>query len=163
SVPTDGAADAPLDRPIGLRFATPLAPDALAAATIVCEDADRIVASRAVLAEGGRLIVVTPDEAFQPAHVYTLILDGLHDEAQRSLAQARSQFTTGGSPEAAVTSGGRAQPDRAGATASASGSDRSGTTAVGPVVSTSGPEAPAGSAPSSATAAVAGTDITGSV
>jgi hypothetical protein len=106
SLPADGEPDAPLDRPLALRFAPPVAPDSVTAATVELRGPAGIVPTQVVAVEDGRLVFVTPDAPLAPGTAYTLTLAGWMDAAGTVLPLTAIRFTTGGiavTPLAAAT------------------------------------------------------------
>jgi RHS repeat-associated protein len=96
SLPGNGAQNVPIDSNVALRFTTPLDVTGVDSKHLRLTHADAPVVSRAVAAEGGLLAFVTPAAPLLGDSAYRLNLDGLHDQAGRTLPSAMIEFRTAG-------------------------------------------------------------------
>jgi hypothetical protein len=100
SLPASGAVGVPVEGLLALRFSKPLGAESVTPATITLHGPSGTEPVAVVLAEGGRLVFVTPHHALRPGTSYTLAVSGVDDTDGVAAAPATIRFTTdtGGDP-----------------------------------------------------------------
>jgi RHS repeat-associated protein len=96
SLPAPGAADVSLDGPLALRFSKPIEAASATPGTISLQGPTGSEPATVVVAEGGRLVFLTPRHALTPDSGYTLTIAGLKDTQGRSTSSSTITFTTEG-------------------------------------------------------------------
>jgi Bacterial Ig-like domain/Galactose oxidase, central domain len=114
--PRHGADGVALDTVIALRFSRPLRVGSLNPETVTLLGPGGATKARAIPAEGGMLLFVTPAAQFLPATEYTLFIDGAVDQEGDPLPFVASGFRTRSLTGREETEEGSAEPkgDRAG-------------------------------------------------
>jgi YD repeat-containing protein len=93
SYPVDGGVNVSPDVRIALRFGEPIDARSLRDATVAVDASGTRVQARVVVAEGGRLIFVTPSASFTEGASVSLIAEGLQTRSGAAVAPARLGFT----------------------------------------------------------------------
>ncbi len=99
SIPVDGAADAPIDSLISLRFTRLLNTGTVNGDHFVLIAPDgKPVEAKITAAESGRLVFAMPSSPLEPGTTYTLRIHGAADPRGAELAETSISFTTAGEP-----------------------------------------------------------------
>ena len=112
SIPSDRAANVPVDIGPSFRFSKLLDVATANASTVILSGPGGVVSAKVIGAEAGRLVFITPVSPLEPATTYTVSIAGATDVQNLSVQQARIQFTT----SAVATSGNGVNPNAAAAT-----------------------------------------------
>lgn len=94
SLPANGAMNVSTDIQIALRFSKLLQADTVRASTITLTGPTGVVASKVVVAEGGRLVFITPKEALNAGTQYSVLLNAPLDLNGLPLTGSPIRFTT---------------------------------------------------------------------
>lgn len=94
SLPAQGAHDVAIDSLIAVRFSKHLVVATLNTGTVTLLGSSGPVPLKAIPAEGGLLLFVTPIAPLQPASKYTLFISGARDQADAELPFSAVGFTT---------------------------------------------------------------------
>ncbi|UXI68266.1 RHS repeat-associated core domain-containing protein [Tahibacter amnicola] len=94
SLPAANADNVAIDALIALRFTPPLDPASLSDATVTLQGPHGLTPIRAVPAEAGRLLFVTPQQDLFPGSAYTLFVNGARDAKGGNLPFTALEFRT---------------------------------------------------------------------
>lgn len=99
SIPQDGAADAPMEDPISIRFSTLLKMTAATGGNFVLlGPGETPIQAKVTAAEQGRLVFVLPSAPLQPGTTYTLRIKNVIDVSGAQLDDSSITFQTAGAP-----------------------------------------------------------------
>ena len=97
SIPADGAKNVAVGTVISIRFSEPINVTTVNSDTVTLGGPEGIVITKAVAAEGGRLVFVTPALSLVASTTYTVTVDGVVGADGVEVAHASFSFTTSSS------------------------------------------------------------------
>ena len=98
SIPAPGAVDVPVSQLVSVRFSARMQTTSLTSAIVTLFGPSGAIAAKAVPAEAGLLLFVTPQSDLTPATRYTLFINGAEDHQGQPLSFTALSFTTASIP-----------------------------------------------------------------